>query len=83
MLNVCQQFHLSPSEAWLEIYERNPAGWVGSLLEVHQFRQAWQELKRDPEQKHLTLNRWHDQVQDIEAELAMAKQRRMQEQKDD
>lgn len=79
MLNVCETFGCTPSEAWAELYERNPAGWVTALMGIRSFRMAHEQLKRDPEQKHVDPGVWHERVLTAESELAARELKRRRE----
>ena len=69
VLNVALTFGLSPSEAWREIFDRNPHNWLSDLMKVHNFRSAWMDIQRDPERKHGKDTDWHQLVQETEMDL--------------
>lgn len=73
ILNTCEAFGIPPSEAWAEIYERNPAGWVEELLEKRAYKEAYRAVQRDPVGKHRSDDHWTSLVEEIEAELAHEK----------
>lgn len=76
VLNTAQAFNLSPSEAWAEIYERNPAGWVQELLSIEHFRTTWAAMRRETAQANNEqwlppgVEELRDRVLDAEATIA-------------
>ena len=34
---VCEEFGCTPSQAWRELHDANPAGWVGQIIEARAY----------------------------------------------